>query len=116
MYDDLGNFFQEKSGREKQFEDLRNLRPSWVWSIASTYSTKEFKHFKDAVAALPDMQLINQWVEDHDFRQTCLSRTEPFLRELIQEYEKCLRFSHPQSLQLLKKMTNVLEHAYVDQN
>jgi geranylgeranyl pyrophosphate synthase len=116
MYDDLGNFFHENAGPEKQFEDLRNLRPSWIWSIASAYSTKEFKQFKDAVAALPDMQLINQWVEDHDFRQTCLSRTEPFLRELIEEYEERLGSSHPASLQRLKTLTKVLEHAYVDQN
>jgi geranylgeranyl pyrophosphate synthase len=116
MYDDLGNFFQEKGGPEKQWEDLRNLRPSWIWSIASSFSAKDFKTFKCAVAALPDMRLINQWVEDHDFRQACLSRTEPFLRELLEEYEERLESTHPQTLKLLKNIAEVLENAYVDQN
>lgn len=115
MYDDLGNFFHEKGGPEKQYEDLRNQRPSWIWSIASTYSARDFKSFKTAVAALPDMQLINQWVTLHDFRQTCLSRTEPFLNELVAEYEARFKSTHPHGLKLLKKITNVLEHAYVDQ-
>ncbi len=56
MFDDIGNLVSNKNP-DKRFEDLKNARPGFVWSVAAEMMTKEeFSLFCSLVPRLPETE------------------------------------------------------------
>jgi geranylgeranyl pyrophosphate synthase len=110
IFDDLGNFLGKSS---KRYEDLYLRRPTWIWSIASGMSRKEYFDFVEAVQALPSEAKLNQWMKRTKFADRLIQETETYrdLCEVIWESE--WKTSHPESFQKLISMNKKLEKAYV---
>lgn len=66
MYDDLGNVIG-KCDPQKRYEDLSLARPSWFWACAANASDAYgYEGFLNAVAKLPDAELLERWLAARD--------------------------------------------------
>ena len=78
MFDDLGNL-KVHGTDEKQYEDLRLRRPSWVWAVAAeNFDAAAFDGFLQAVRSLPDDSGLRKWLGE--------KRLPAVGRDLAREY------------------------------
>lgn len=110
MYDDLGNFF---TLGEKQFEDLYNKRPTWVWAKASELPSKAFGEFKASVEALPETKNILRWSQAYAFRNLLLNDTNRLLSDFIMTSEERFGRTHRGAIFFLNHFKATLENSYV---
>lgn len=110
MFDDLGNFL---TPGEKQFEDLYNKRPTWVWGLASELHSELYENFCLCVDKLPDTRLLTAWSDELRFQQLIQLRTQSEVNEFFTIFNKNFGLSHPQSLSLITHFNAILENSYV---
>jgi geranylgeranyl pyrophosphate synthase len=85
MYDDLGNVIG-KCDPQKRYEDLSLARPSWVWACAANSSDAySYEGFLDAVANLPNSELLESWFVAHDLVRITRAGAR---RQLDRSYER----------------------------
>ncbi len=111
MFDDIGNLTIERDG--KRLEDLRNRRPSWIWSVASQEAANEFEEFRRVVALLPEESELQSWLT----RMNLVRRaTDQAIQEMNSALDQFLEFSNGDIngtawCELVKLMEKV-SHAY----
>lgn len=110
MFDDFGNFQMVTT---KQYEDLLNRRPGWVWAMASEYPPHVFDQFKQAVILLPDDRAIKRWSEEHMFSLKLKNSIFSEMEKLEQSWLQRWQTTHPRSVGLLDRLKNILENSYV---
>ena len=77
MFDDIGNL---KGPADKQYEDLKLRRPSWIWAVAADrYAPESFEAFKGAVAQLPDAAPIETWMAENRLKENARERACAYL-------------------------------------
>lgn len=114
LYDDLGNFLEEKNSLpSKRHEDLYNRRPTWIWAEASKLNSSSFQDFLNAIQTLPDEQLLIIWTNTNRFTEHLSENAHFKLKVLRAEWENSLRSSHPIALDILLKLSSLLEKSYV---
>ena len=83
MMDDIGNF---TSPPPKGKEDLRNGRPSFIWSVASEISNEaDYSRLIHASRMLPDESFLNAWVGLFDLIPQAKKRASNYLRESFKD-------------------------------
>lgn len=93
MYDDLGNVIG-KCDPQKRYEDLSLARPSWVWACAANASDAYgYEGFLDAVAKLPDVNLLESWLGAHDLVPITRTGARQQLDRAFERLEQGLRVS-----------------------
>lgn len=110
MFDDVANFTNVNG---KQFEDLYNRRPSWVWAKVSELGEDAFSRFYESVEALPDSRSLNEWSEAHGFSLKLYEEVRHYLGELSDYWNSHWGKSHPQSIRILNHYKTILETSYV---
>lgn len=110
MYDDLGNYCTENG---KQYEDIINQRPTWVWAQASELGEEAFKEFILCAQSLPEPTSITNWNEIHGFVSILQSETQAFLTEISNEWSGRWHATHPESMKILNYFKIILESSYV---
>lgn len=113
MFDDFGNFQMRSS---KQFEDLMNRRPTWVWAQASETGEEAFARFKQAVKALPETDAIIHWSEEQLFCERLKHSILSEVRALEHTWHERWLHTHPETIELLNGLKNILENSYVKTN
>lgn len=101
MFDDIGNL---RPG-PKQFEDLRNRRPGWMWAVLSKHAdSSTWDAFRDRVRSISENDALEQW-----FRQG--PWLEKAKHEALDFFEDALAVSEGTgvSQQLLSVRTKLLE-------
>jgi len=93
MYDDLGNVIG-KCDPQKRYEDLSLARPSWVWACAANSSDAySYEGFLDAVANLPDAELLESWFVAHDLVRITRAGARQQLDRSYERLEQGLRLA-----------------------
>ena len=91
MFDDLGNVIG-KCDPQKRYEDLSLARPSWVWACAAnTSDAYGYEGFLNAVAKLPDVELLEGWVSAHDLVRITRANARQQLDHAYKRLEQGLR-------------------------
>lgn len=110
MFDDFENF-QEISA--KQYEDLLNHRPTWVWVIASESSPSDFEQFRKAVSMLPDDLALIKWSQEQEFSAKVENSISTEMRKLEEYWLQQWQATHPKAIGLLNDLKKILENSYV---
>jgi geranylgeranyl pyrophosphate synthase len=93
MYDDLGNVIG-KCDPQKRYEDLSLARPSWVWACAANSSDAySYEGFLDAVANLPNSELLESWFVAHDLVRITRAGARQQLDRSYERLEQGLRLA-----------------------
>ena len=93
MYDDLGNVIG-KCDPQKRYEDLSLARPSWVWACAANSSDAySYEEFLDAVANLPNSELLQSWFVAHDLVRIARAGARQQLDRSYERLEQGLRLA-----------------------
>lgn len=112
MFDDIGNLASNKNS-EKRFEDLRNSRPGFVWSVAAqTMSKRDFETFRELAKGLP---LSEGELLDHVTRTGLLdaarAKASAYLDDAFEKLETAVR-PEPSLVTRLKRLQQELSSAY----
>ena len=106
MFDDVGNFY---SPPPKGKEDIRNGRPSFIWSVASQLANeKDYARFIHGAQMLPNESFISSWAELFDLKLEAKNQASKYLWNILEQ----IQFSS--SLQdRVKNLFMKLENSYV---
>ncbi len=111
-FDDIGNTMSHREP-DKQFEDLLDSRPSWVWAVVvEHYSEDDFARFRQAVAALPDPTAIERWFTMHDFYEVAQHAVEQELHDLDKSMQELTDRWGLIAQKELSKLSERLKYAY----
>lgn len=110
MYDDLGNFLKESP---KQYEDLYQMRPTWIWAVASELPEDQFIEFSKAIEFLPLEEKLSLWCRKTKFKEQLMNRTETTQSLLLTSFESEWSSTHPESMTKIKSIIQLLEKSYV---
>ena len=93
MYDDLGNVIG-KCDPQKRYEDLSLARPSWVWACAAkTCDAYGYEGFLNAVAKLPDVELLERCFGARDLIRITRASARQQLDRAYNQLEQGLRIA-----------------------
>lgn len=114
MLDDVGNFAMDRSCAmsQKRLEDLRQRRPSWIWSFAATnLQPEEYADWIAAVLALPDETNLQIFENRHQLARSAKNSAFDYLRTVHLQLQSSFPNSavaHGEALSFIK----TLEKAY----
>ena len=94
MFDDIGNLRPHIKGapNPKRFEDLKLRRPSFVWGyLAQEWGEPEFLEFRRAVQALPNVEVLCTWLENHGFIEKAKQVAARHLNDILQRFASELK-------------------------
>lgn len=86
MLDDVGNFAMKQAGpmAAKRHEDMRQRRPSWIWSFVAThFSAADYALWIEAVRALPFEEPLQALVQKHDLVARARGAAVGYLRDVL---------------------------------
>ncbi|OQW51565.1 MAG: hypothetical protein A4S09_10070 [Proteobacteria bacterium SG_bin7] len=95
MIDDIKNIKlnANRAQNSKRFEDLKNLRPGFIWAFTAEYlDASALLALKSSVESLPDTKAFADWSEKYDF------------------FEKVLGHIQMRKLRFLKKCPDLTEY------
>ncbi|MBQ46018.1 MAG: hypothetical protein CMP10_00745 [Zetaproteobacteria bacterium] len=130
-FDDIGNTLSSKEP-EKRYEDIRALRPSWIWSlVAEHFSADSYREFTDQASQLkqtfPQTETFDTWLQENKVYELAKKVGKQEIKTLtaslddknqgplhhlwqIQQDDSSLPLQGP--IVLLKSLCERLEHAY----
>lgn len=114
-FDDVGNT-STRMPMEKRFEDLKLLRPTWLWAVAAEeFSQREFSAFMDVVQKYKDDPVVlDRELEKNGLRRKAFERAEKLLddalSDLNQSFSGLSSFAYP--LSEIEHLANLLRGAY----
>ncbi|MFM8269503.1 MAG: polyprenyl synthetase family protein [Pseudomonadota bacterium] len=86
MFDDLGNIKEKSVADPKRFEDLKGLRPSWVWASAADHLTpNEYLEFKRVVSTLPAEDELNRYFRTAPWVRLAHEKAKEFLNSSLKQ-------------------------------
>jgi len=89
MFDDLGNTQTKIPSDPKQFEDLKNKRPSWVWASAAQYlDSFQYQEFLNKVAELPETESLENYLSQADWMKRAFNEACEYLDQAWLEFRK----------------------------
>lgn len=111
--DDVGNFSLEGTC-EKQLEDLKLRRPSWIWSVlVQTGTEQQWQDFNTAVRYLPKKNLLQQFIKSNALKQTAYEMAVKDLHQVLDSLKNDFTLNdHSPAFLLTSQLTERLTHAY----
>lgn len=112
MFDDIGNLASSKNP-EKRFEDLKNARPGFVWSVAAQEMTaEEFAKFCSLSKLLPESRdRIVAHLEEHRILELARAKARDYLADAFEKLETSLT-PRLEIVARLKRLQQELSSAY----
>ncbi len=107
IIDDIKNlkFSAGAKADPKRFEDLKNLRPGYIWAFTVEHLPEAaLERLKEAVSSLPDLTSFASWCIDFDFFGLAKQEVIKRKNQIIQNF--------PQAAEPFKKIIDQLENAY----
>ena len=121
IYDDLKimkirDQQQVLDANSKDFEDLINVRPCYVWQYASEQEDEGVvDRLVEAINDLPDLSLLKKWIVDSDIHQKTIhqlnERTQALLMQINDRFGKN-GFNRPGVKVRVQKLIQLLEKSY----
>ena len=114
MFDDVGNLTSHKDP-EKQMEDLKNRRISYVWGYAARCMNQENYHeFLSKVKRLPDREPLMDFFAKSEFIGRAKSEASTYLEKAFDSLMLgCPQLrGNCQSLKQLQDLGEVFKHAF----
>lgn len=108
MFDDIGNLVSRRLG-EKQYEDLRLRRPSWIWACAAQLPQASYAKFLEAVEKLPHTEALTRWVEEQGLVESAVEQAHAYLDACLADIQEHLP---PASFSWLEETAEKLKVAY----
>ncbi len=114
-FDDIGNA-STKVPPEKRFEDLKLMRPTWIWAVAAEeLSQKDLTEFFESVKKYrEDPVLLDRTLERMNLRKIAYERADLHLRQALENLTK--GFSRMPNFALplgeIKQLANKLRSTY----
>jgi geranylgeranyl pyrophosphate synthase len=115
MFDDIGNFAQpQREGPTKRLEDLRLLRPGWLWAVASELCNQhQYRALIEAVTQLPDEAALWSWAHETQILAQMRQEARQHVINLKAFTEQHWPETHPKSVQTIVDLCHLLETSYV---
>lgn len=114
-FDDIGNT-STRMPPEKRFEDLKLMRPTWLWSVAAEeLSHKDFTEFFETVKQYRDDPVVlDRALERIHLRQLAYEKADGYLTRAVKNLETSFSGLSNFTLQLgeIQHLANVLRSAY----
>lgn len=111
MFDDLGNTREKTPPDPKQFEDLKNNRPSWVWASAAEYLEKdEYSEFLKLVSRLPEKIALQSYLQGAPWMKKASEQACFYLDKALGELKDQMNPSAP--LTELEELVEKLKRSY----
>lgn len=107
MIDDIKNlkFVAHKPPHPKRFEDLKNLRPGFIWAYTAEHMNENaLLELKSSVTFLPNTSAFEGWAKRYDFFEKVLSHIRLQKIDFLKKY--------PDLADYFKPIISQLEEAY----
>jgi geranylgeranyl pyrophosphate synthase len=115
MFDDIGNFAQpQREGPSKRLEDLRLLRPGWLWAVASELCDQhQYRALIEAVTQLPEETALWNWERETQMLAQMREEARQHIINLKTFTDYHWPETHPKSVQTIVDLCQLLETSYV---
>lgn len=116
MYDDVGNL-RSLENPQKRFEDLKFMRPSFVWmALAEILNDEEYTQFLRATHDRRSSNHFNQWIEQQISGLDLFDHCKTLLKQKEQEWLTEIKLARPNLAKhhftAIKATLERLSHAY----